>query len=226
MHFASFRLNVKKLAVYMILFTCVIAVAASASGSGRAEKTVCSVERGLFPAVSASDASGGSEEESLGDVGGEYESGEYDGELAVPANISLEPLIISDAVTKPLSGARISSLFGYRENPVTGKYTFHSGCDLAAPKGSEIHAIFSGKVTTASFDNGYGNYIILSHDNGLQTLYAHCSKLIAECGDSVESGEVIALVGSTGNSTGPHLHVEIRKDSKRFDPEWILGGLY
>lgn len=166
--------------------------------------------------------------EDLGDVGSEYvsESDTYDGELSVPAYISLERITIDLTLNKPLDSARVSSLFGYRQNPVTGKYSFHSGYDLAAPHGSNIYAMYAGTVSTAAYDNGYGNYIILEHEGGFQTLYAHCSKLICCEGERVDAGQVIALVGSTGNSTGAHLHVEFRRNGQRYDPEWILGGIY
>lgn len=163
------------------------------------------------------------------DTGGELNvsDSDYDGELDVPAYIRLERIELSDeAIHLPLDGARVSSLFGYRLNPVTGKYTFHSGYDLAAPKGSEIYAMLSGVVHTAGWDNGYGNYIILDHGGGLQTLYAHCSRLLVKSGDKVAGGQTVAIIGSTGNSTGTHLHVEFRRDGQRYDPEWILGGEY
>jgi len=147
-------------------------------------------------------------------------------QLDVPANIRLDRITLDTKVTKPLKYATISSLFGYRLNPVTGKYTFHSGYDLAAPSGASISAILPGKVSTAAFDKGYGNYVVIDHGGGLQTLYAHCSKLKCAAGDEVQQGEEIALVGSTGNSTGPHLHIELRKDGQRYDPEWVLGGMY
>lgn len=227
MSFLSFRINVRKTAVILALAACALITAAAGGRNAGAAENV-TVSRLLPDAVSATEASGGAEIDDLGDVGGEFidDSGEYDGELSVPANISLDRIVISDAVTKPLESARVSSLFGYRLNPVTGRYSFHSGYDLAAPHGSEIRAMYSGRVTAAKFDSGYGNYIVLDHSGGFQTLYAHCSELLVECGDEVSSGGVIARVGSTGNSTGAHLHVEFRRDGKRFDPEWILGGIY
>lgn len=158
------------------------------------------------------------------EIGGNDE--QYDGQLAVPAHISLDRITLVSDVCPPLESARVTSLFGYRKNPVTGKFTFHSGYDLAAASGSEIYAMLSGTVSTAKWDDGYGNYLIIDHNDGTQTLYAHCSELIAQKGDYVEKGEVVAKVGSTGNSTGPHLHVEFRQNGKRYDPEWVLGGMY
>lgn len=150
----------------------------------------------------------------------------YDGQLAAPANVRLDRLALADKVANPLNAARVSSLFGYRKNPVTDVFSFHSGYDLAAPEGAPIYAMLGGTVTTAGYDAGYGNYIIIDHGDGLQTLYGHCSKLLVKKDETVKKGQKIAKVGSTGNSTGNHLHVEFRKDGQRYDPEWILGGIY
>lgn len=144
----------------------------------------------------------------------------------LPAYASLERISVSETLARPLDKGSITSLFGYRKNPVSGKYTFHSGLDLASPQGSNIYAILRGTVVFAGYESGYGNYIIVDHGGGLASLYAHCSKLIAQVGDKVEKGEIIALVGSTGNSTGPHLHIELRKNNKRCDPYELIGGMY
>ena len=237
MRYASFRLNIKSFlssgaaffSIFLVIFAAVHILRAESFPKKAHDisvgKTVSAAE--CTPAEPAK-PSVNNAEMNMEDVGGEFVSdcNVYDGELSVPAHISLERITISDTVTKPLDSARVSSLFGYRCNPVSGKYSFHSGYDLAAPHGANIYAMYSGKVTTASYDNGYGNYIIIEHDSGFQSLYAHCSELLCAKGDSVESGERIALVGSTGNSTGAHLHVEFRCGGKRFDPEWILGGIY
>lgn len=158
------------------------------------------------------------------DVGGS--DGEYEGQLAVPAYISMDRPAVASGVYPPLKSARVTSVFGYRKNPVSGKFTFHSGYDLAAPSGSMIYAMYSGTVSVSKWDDGYGNYLIIDHSDGQQTLYAHCSKLLVGKSERVEAGQEIAKVGSTGNSTGPHLHVELRIGGKRYDPEWILGGMY
>lgn len=153
-------------------------------------------------------------------------SATYDGELDIPANVRLDKIDFGSDFTPPLDSARVTSLFDYRVNPVTGRYVFHTGMDLGAANGSNIYAMQEGQVVRAQYDSGYGNYVIIQHPNGIQTLYAHCSKLKVKNGDSVEKGQVIALVGSTGNSTGPHLHIEFRKDNQRYDPEWVIGGIY
>lgn len=115
------------------------------------------------------------------------------------------------------SGYTITSRFGPRWG------TTHTGTDVAAPTGTAIYAAAGGTVTFAGNQgNGYGNYIILSHGNGVSTLYGHCSSLSVSTGETVSQGQYIAAVGSTGNSTGPHLHFEVRKDGSRLDPQYYV----
>ncbi len=113
----------------------------------------------------------------------------------------------------PLSiPAPITSLFGWRTHPISGDQRFHAGTDVGAPTGTPILATSSGRVSVSDFLGGYGLTVILRHDNGTEeSLYAHMSRLLVNVGDRVEQGEVIGLVGSTGNSTGPHLHFELRQ---------------
>ena len=153
-------------------------------------------------------------------------SANYNGKLDVPSNVRLDRLEFGSDFVIPLKKARITSRFDYRVNPVTGRYVFHTGMDLGAASGSEIMAMKAGRVVSAKYNGGYGKVVILEHSDGIRTLYAHCSKLLVKAGDKVRRGEVIALVGSTGNSTGPHLHIEFRKGGKRYDPEWVIGGIY
>ena len=110
----------------------------------------------------------------------------------------------------------ITSEYGYRVNPKPG---FHSGLDIGMPKGTEIYAVKSGTVKKAETgSDGYGYHIIIDHGNGIETLYAHCSELLIEIGQKVDSDTVIAKVGSTGDSTGSHLHIEIRVNGETVDP--------
>ena len=96
----------------------------------------------------------------------------------------------------------------------------HTGLDIAAPKGTPIKAAAAGKVTYAgNAGDGYGNYVVISHGNGVQTVYAHCSKVLVSKGQQVSQGELIAKVGSTGNSTGNHLHLEVRKNGIAYNPQ-------
>ena len=153
-------------------------------------------------------------------------SASYNGKLDIPANVRLDRLDFGSDFVKPLKRGRVTSRFDYRVNPVTGRYVFHTGMDLGAASGSDIRAMKSGRVVSAKYSGGYGNVVILEHENGVRTLYAHCSKLLCRAGERVAKGQVIARVGSTGNSTGPHLHIEFRKGGKRYDPEWVIGGIY
>ncbi len=120
--------------------------------------------------------------------------------------------------TTPISGI-ITSRFGSIENVRSGA---HTGLDIAAPNGTPIMATADGVVTHASMMGTYGNLVIISHGNGIETYYAHCSKILVSVGQQVSSGENIALVGSTGNSTGNHLHLEIRINGKAVNPQKYL----
>ncbi len=108
------------------------------------------------------------------------------------------------------SSTRVTSEFSpNRKNPVTGVWRAHKGMDIGAPKGSNVLASKDGTVVTAKWNNGYGYYITINHGGGVATLYAHNSELLVKAGDTVKKGQVIAKVGSTGNSTGPHIHFEV-----------------
>lgn len=112
--------------------------------------------------------------------------------------------------------SHITSEYGYRTDPEPG---FHSGLDIGMAQGTEILAVKSGTVKTAQQGTtGYGNYIVIDHGDGMETLYAHCSELLVSAGQEVDAGRVIAKVGSTGNSTGPHLHIEVRLNGETTDP--------
>lgn len=135
---------------------------------------------------------------------------------------SFSPIYLSEKAVTPVKNYKVTSKFGYRINPVTKEYGFHSGLDLAALEGSDIFAAFSGTVETADSSAVRGNYIIINHNNGVKTLYGHCSELYVKSGDTVRAGEKIAAVGSTGQATGPHLHFEIRINNVWCNPVWIL----
>ncbi len=112
----------------------------------------------------------------------------------------------------------ISSDFGYRIHPISGEYKLHSGTDFAAPTGTPIYAADDGVVITASYSSSAGNWIIIDHGDGLMTVYMHNSKLFVSVGDTVTKGENIALCGSTGNSTGSHLHFGVKLNGEYVDP--------
>lgn len=113
---------------------------------------------------------------------------------------------------------RISSSFGPRPQPTAGASTNHKGVDLAAPYGTAILASAAGKVTTSTYSKSAGNYIVIAHGNGMSTVYMHCSALLVSAGEVVEQGEVIAKVGSTGYSTGNHLHFGVIKNGTYVNP--------
>ena len=117
-----------------------------------------------------------------------------------------------------VSGKRISSLYGYRIHPITGKRLFHDGLDIAANHGNAVYAYTDGRVVQAGWNGGYGISILLDHGNGLRTRYAHLSRLNVRVGQRVQTGQKIGAVGSTGNSTGPHLHFEVIKNGKTQNP--------
>ncbi len=124
----------------------------------------------------------------------------------------------------PLPKSRLTSYFGYRSDPFSGKCSFHRGIDLAAPRGTSVLASRSGNVIEKAKNPVLGNYIVIQHGNGYQTVYGHLESYNVDLGDHVASGSVIGTVGSTGKSTGPHLHFEIRKNGKAEDPLPHLSG--
>jgi murein DD-endopeptidase MepM/ murein hydrolase activator NlpD len=122
----------------------------------------------------------------------------------------------------PLKSYRLSSPFGPRVNPVTGNFRVHQGLDLAAPMGSEVFAARDGEVVEMGTDPVYGNYIIIRHGENWASLYGHLSKFETALRNRVRSGSLIGRVGSTGQSTGPHLHFELRQNGRAQDPGRLL----
>ena len=137
-----------------------------------------------------------------------------------------EKLLASTPAIQPLSNRdlnRLSSGFGYRIDPVYKTVKFHPGLDFSAPQGTPIYATAEGTVQTAgNLGNGYGNHIVIKHGYSYSTLYGHMSRIKAKRGQRVKRGEVIGYVGSTGKSTGSHLHYEVFKGRKRLDPIYFF----
>ncbi len=119
---------------------------------------------------------------------------------------------------RPITKGWMSSRFGYRADPFTGRSTWHAGVDFAGKDGSDIVAVASGVVTWATDRYGYGNLVEINHGNGYKTRYAHCKEIKVSVGDVVRKGDLIALMGSTGRSTGPHVHFEVYKNGRSVDP--------
>lgn len=125
---------------------------------------------------------------------------------------------------KPTEYKRISSSFGFRIHPVSGERKMHNGLDLAAPQMTPIYATASGTVTYSGVNKGYGNFIKINHLNGYKTAYAHMHEIVAQKGQNVKKGDLIGYVGTTGISTGNHLHYEIVYNDRRIDPQPSLLG--
>jgi murein DD-endopeptidase MepM/ murein hydrolase activator NlpD len=118
----------------------------------------------------------------------------------------------------PLRDFTVTSSYGPRINPVTGRFRIHEGLDLAAPEGTDVFAAEAGVVTETGSDPVYGNYVIIKHGDDWASLYGHLSKIGVALRQELRSGSVIGKVGSTGQSTGPHLHFELRRNGKAQDP--------
>jgi murein DD-endopeptidase MepM/ murein hydrolase activator NlpD len=124
----------------------------------------------------------------------------------------------------PLSEYReISGLFQGRIHPITGQKDEHTGLDITAPKDTPVLAAAAGAVTASGYDSKYGNYVLLSHGDGLETYYAHLTESSVNPGDTVTQGQTIGTVGSSGQSTGPHLHFEVRQNAVSQDPLNYFG---
>ena len=123
----------------------------------------------------------------------------------------------------PLSSSYITSGFGIRAHPILGGYRLHAGLDLAAPYGSPVYATMDGYVAAAGWAGGYGLSVRLANGGAVETRYGHMSRLTVAAGSFVRKGELIGYVGSTGLSTGPHLHYEVRINGRPVDPRGLMG---
>lgn len=147
------------------------------------------------------------------------------GHKAAEVSLSLEPSNPwppSEKPAIPVDGL-ISSKFGMRKHPIYGDNRFHHGMDIAAPEGTKVYPYQRGKVIFSGEQAGYGNTIVVDHGNGYQSRYAHNRINLVKAGDVIDEDTVIAEVGSTGHSTGPHLHFEIRQEGKYLDPARVLA---
>jgi murein DD-endopeptidase MepM/ murein hydrolase activator NlpD len=122
----------------------------------------------------------------------------------------------------PLPSGILTSSFGVRESPITHHMSYHYGIDLAAPQGTDVYAARDGKVTETGVNDVLGQYIMITHDGSWSTVYGHLSQRLVRLNDKVESGMIIGKVGSTGESTGPHLHFEVRNRGEPRDPEPLI----
>ncbi|MXP10675.1 M23 family metallopeptidase [Pseudoblastomonas halimionae] len=145
------------------------------------------------------------------DEGRNVDAGDIGAEVSIPSSM-------------PLSSARLTSSYGMRNHPIFKKRRAHTGIDLAAPTGTPIYATADGIVESASRRGGYGLMVQLDHGGDLETRYAHMSRMSVAAGERVTKGQLIGYVGSTGNSTGPHLHYEVRVANAPVDPTPYMTG--
>lgn len=126
-------------------------------------------------------------------------------------------------LNSPIRG-EIRSVFGPRRDPINGRQRFHQGIDIAAKRGTPIGAAAAGTVVFAGRNKGYGNMVMIEHADGRRTLYAHAERLFVKAGETVAAGQTVAAVGSTGHSTGPHLHFEVREGKQALNPLTVLAN--
>ena len=126
--------------------------------------------------------------------------------MAAAKGTTLAPYLLSAQLCTPVAG-RVTSCFGWREHPISRQADFHKGVDIAAAQGTPVRAVLPGVVEQVGYNDSYGNYLVINHGGGYCTLYAHCSQLLAQVGDTVNKYDTIAKVGATGDVTGNHLHI-------------------
>lgn len=152
---------------------------------------------------------------------------EVNAEILALAKQGIYTEYIGGVLAWPVPGyTRISSNYGMRTHPITGIYKLHTGVDISAPMGANFVAANDGIVTKAGYNSAYGNMVIIDHGGGISTLYAHGSEILVEVGQTVKRNEAVLKVGSTGYSTGPHAHFEVRINGVVTTPiEYITNGL-
>ncbi|MBQ0038508.1 MAG: M23 family metallopeptidase [Clostridiales bacterium] len=140
----------------------------------------------------------------------------------LPQDVCMTQQVLGFAYADPLKG-KLTSCFGYRQHPVDGNEKFHYGLDIGADQGTVISSFADGLVTAVGESSELGNYVMVSHDGGYTTLYAHCSRVTASSGQTVKCGDPIAEVGETGRATGPHLHFELHQNTTYLNPIYYVS---
>lgn len=132
------------------------------------------------------------------------------------------PRLVTRVASRPIGAVEVNSNFGFRQDPITGRTRMHTGVDLRASYGDSIGAALAGRVAYAGYRGGYGNLVIVDHGRGISTYYAHLLSISVSVGQTVVAGQAIGLAGSTGRSTGPHLHYEVRANGIPIDPSSVI----
>ena len=123
----------------------------------------------------------------------------------------------------PLVSGTLTSAYGERIHPINGQEEFHNGVDIAAPQGAALAAMYDGEVTEVGENDSIGRFVRLRHNGGIEVLYGHCESIVAQQGEAVKAGDTVALVGSTGVSTGNHVHLSVKVDGKACDPAALFS---
>ncbi len=146
--------------------------------------------------------------------------------VIAPKNATAIRLLVEEPYPL-LYGGKLTSDYGYRTDPLRGDTAFHTGVDIAAPRGTPLYAVCNATVLKTGVDRSYGNYVVLSVTDNIEVLYAHCDTVRGAVGQTVKAGETVATVGSTGDSTGPHVHFMVKCDGVAYDPSaWINANCY
>ena len=140
----------------------------------------------------------------------------------LPANYTMDQISLGDLETVTPVFGPLWSTYGYRDHPIDGEYRFHNGVDIGAYQGDPILAFAAGTVEYVGENDDHGLYFQIDHGNGIKSFYAHCSRICVTTGQTVSAGEKVAEVGSTGNSTGPHLHLELKYAGTHLDPAYYI----
>lgn len=182
------------------------------------------------PAVGGAESTEGEQAQASADLSADMEQLAKQLDDREKKLVLLEDLLVGrevlDAVTpsgKPVRKGFISSTYGYRTDPFTGKKSLHHGIDFAGKRGSDVIAVAAGVVIRSERASGYGNLVEIRHSDGYTTRYAHNEKNLVKTGDVVAKGDTIALLGSSGRSSGPHVHFEVRRDGKSVNPRRLIA---
>ena len=140
----------------------------------------------------------------------------------LPEGYSGQWLYLGEIQTATPVMGTVTSQFGYRDHPTKGRYAAHGGVDIAADRGTPVNSFAEGTVAEVGENEDFGRYLLVDHPNGVSTFYSHCHVVLVQTGEEVKAGQTVAQVGSTGQSTGAHLHFEVRLNGVRLDPMYYI----